>query len=172
MTKRYISDLHFGHLNMARHRGFRDTEHQDEFIIKRWNSVVTSKKDITYILGDVTMEKKKGYELLSRLNGVKHVVLGNHDRRQDIEELLKYVDSVCAVHTEGNVIFTHIPIHPRELEFRYKINIHGHSHEYIVEMTGHFIEGDLIVPDLRYKNVSCERVNYTPRTLQEIIDNL
>jgi calcineurin-like phosphoesterase family protein len=169
--KRYISDLHFGHKNMAQHRGFQDEFYQDEFIIDSWNSVIKSKKDITYILGDVTMEKKAGYELLSRLNGVKHIILGNHDRRQDVNELLKHVDSVCSVHTENNVIFTHIPIHPRELQFRYKINVHGHLHEHIVELEGRDYEGfPRLVPDLRYINVSCEQVNYKPKTLEELLN--
>lgn len=164
MIKRYIADLHFAHNNMAIHRGFDSSESHDNYIIEKWNSVVR-KKDITYILGDVTMETKKGYELLDKLNGIKHVVLGNHDRRQDVNELLNHVDTVCASYKEKDILFTHIPIHPRELKYRCKINIHGHLHEHVVKkMFGLFI-------DKRYINVSCEQINYTPRTLKELLND-
>jgi calcineurin-like phosphoesterase family protein len=83
---RFIADLHLSHQNMATRRGFSSIEEHDEHIIAQWNSVV-SKRDVTYILGDVTMEKSSPYPLLDRLNGLKHVVLGNHDRRQDVPHL-------------------------------------------------------------------------------------
>ena len=31
-----------------------------------------------------------------------------------------------------------------------------------------YIEGDVLEPDTRYINVSCEQINYTPKTLQEL----
>jgi calcineurin-like phosphoesterase family protein len=92
-TTRYIADLHLSHLNMAIKRGFSSIEEHDELIIERWNRTV-SKRDVTYILGDITMEKKSPYHMLSRLNGVKHVDLWNNDRNQDVQELLKHVHSV------------------------------------------------------------------------------
>mgnify|MGYP002477993094 CR=1 FL=1 len=54
---RFIADLHLGHTNMAIKRGFLTVEEHDEYIITQWNSVV-NKRDVTYILGDITMEKK------------------------------------------------------------------------------------------------------------------
>ncbi len=54
---RYYSDPHFHHRNMAIKRGFKDEDEMNEHIIQEWNKVV-SKKDVTYILGDITMEKK------------------------------------------------------------------------------------------------------------------
>src|SRR5690606_3234354 len=105
-----IADLHFSHKNMASKRGFKSIEEHDQHIIDCWNSVV-NKGDTVYILGDVTMEKKSPYYLLDQLKGYINVVLGNHDRRQDVPELLKHVNSVCASIKMNNCIFTHIPIH-------------------------------------------------------------
>ena len=51
-----ISDLHFGHRNMAFHRGFQSVEEHDQHIIDCWNNVVT-KGDTVWILGDISMEK-------------------------------------------------------------------------------------------------------------------
>lgn len=158
---RYISDLHLSHNNMAIKRGFKNYEEHDEHIIKTWNSIV-SKKDVTYILGDVTFEKSKPYEILNRLNGIKKVILGNHDEPQHVPELLKYVNNVAAMkylkHKQyGNIILTHAPIHPCELEYRFKINIHGHVHENTL-------------PDKRYINVSAEVIDYKPKLLEELFN--
>ena len=157
---RYISDPHFGHRNMAIRRGFSDEYQMNEYMVKQWNYVVT-KKDVTWILGDITMEKSSEYYWLDQLNGIKKIVLGNHDKPQHVPELLNYVNSVCAVQyvrdkKHGNIIFSHIPIHPCELEYRYTINIHGHVHENTLK-------------DKRYINVSAEVVDYTPKLLNELL---
>ena len=157
---RYYSDPHFGHRNMAIKRGFKDEEEMNKHIVKQWNSVV-SKKDVTYILGDITMEKATQYYWLNELNGIKKVILGNHDEPQHVPYLLKYVNNVSALkylkHKEfGNIILSHAPIHPCELEYRFNINIHGHVHENTL-------------PDKRYINVSAEVIDYKPKLLSELL---
>jgi calcineurin-like phosphoesterase family protein len=157
---RYISDPHFGHRNMAIKRGFKDEEEMNKHIVKQWNSIV-SKKDVTYILGDITMEKASQYYWLNELNGIKKVILGNHDEPQHVPELLKYVNNVAAMkylkHKEyGNIILSHAPIHPCELEYRFNINIHGHVHENTLE-------------DKRYINVCAEVIDYKPKLLSELL---
>jgi calcineurin-like phosphoesterase family protein len=161
---RFIADLHLGHTNMAVRRGFATVEEHDEHIIASWNSVV-DKRDVTYILGDVTMEKKASYALLDRLNGVKHVVLGNHDRRQDVPHLLQHVTSVAGMIQYKGIILTHCPIHPMELEYRFPRNIHGHIHDSQVMK---ILDGWEEI-DYRYICVSCERVDYKPKSLTELI---
>lgn len=157
-----ISDLHFGHRNMALHRGFKSVEEHDQHIIDCWNSVVT-KGDTVWILGDVSMEKATEYHKLGLLKGHKKVVLGNHDmcKPSHNAEMLKYVNCVSGAVTNKSkgYILTHIPIHPNELEYRFKINIHGHVHEKNIN-------------DNRYVNVCCEVVNYTPKLLKEVLTNV
>lgn len=156
-----ISDTHFGHKNMATMRGFKSVEEHDEHIVKMWNSVV-QKKDTVYLLGDVTMEKKSPYKILSRLNGIINVVLGNHDRRQDVPELLKYVNSVCSFAMVNGKVLTHIPIHESQLG-RFKVNVHGHLHDdfiWKIPKISPFIGKG--IKDKRYLNVSAEVINYTP----------
>ena len=161
MSKVYlISDLHFGHKNMAQHRGFQDEFYQDEEIVKNWNNVIT-KKDTVYILGDITMENSKHYYRLDELNGTKIVVLGNHDLRRDVPELLKYVSHVAGVINYKGFVLSHIPVHPKELydnafKVRWRGNIHGHVHENTLD-------------DNMYFNVSCENINYTPIEFTEIV---
>lgn len=156
MSVFFISDLHLGQESMANRRGFSCADEMNEHIIERWNSVI-DKRDMVYVLGDVTMEKKRDYPLLNRLKGDKNVVLGNHDRRQDIPELLKYVNSVAGmINYKSQVILTHCPIHPSELDYRFTYNIHGHVHENTLD-------------DYRYINVSCEVVDYTPKLITDFI---
>ena len=165
---RFIADLHLSHTNMALKRGFATVEEHDEHIIEKWNSVV-HKRDITYILGDITMEKSTPYHLLDRLNGTKHVILGNHDRKQDVKKLLEHVESVAGMIQYKGIMLTHCPIHPMELEYRFKYNIHGHIHENQVEYDFKLFGVSLFKRvDRRYVCVSCERVDYTPKTLEEL----
>lgn len=156
MSVFFISDLHLGHENMAIKRGFSCADEMNQYIIDKWNSVI-DKRDMVYILGDLTMEKKRDYPLLNILKGEKTVILGNHDRRQDVTEMLKYVTNVAGMmNYKSKIILTHYPIHPCELDYRYSYNIHGHVHENSLE-------------DKRYINVSCEVVDYTPKLLAELI---
>ena len=162
-----IADLHLGHFNMAKKRGFSSIEEHDEFIISKWNSKV-SKKDTVYILGDLTMEKSTFYPILDRLNGTKKVILGNHDKPQHIPELLKYVSSVCSSIQEKGTILTHIPIHESELH-RFRKNIHGHIHENLILKPFKFLGFTLFNRvDKRYICVSCEQINYTPVSFKEL----
>jgi calcineurin-like phosphoesterase family protein len=150
----FISDTHFGHTNMALKRGFSSSAEMDEHIVEQWNSVVR-KSDVVYLLGDISMEKSN-YEILDRLKGFKKVILGNHDMPQHVTKLLNHVNSVCGMYKYKNFILSHAPIHECEIK-RFQKNIHGHVHENSV-------------PDARYINVSCEVVDYTPRTLDELMN--
>ncbi len=148
MSTYLFSDPHFHHENMAIRRGFSSAEEMNELIVKNWNNTI-SKKDVVFLLGDITMEKKQ-YEILGRLQGLINVVLGNHDQRQHVKEMLNYVHSVAGmIDYKKKAILTHCPIHPSQLEFRYSYNIHGHVHQNSLD-------------DARYINVCAEMINYTP----------
>lgn len=165
---RFIADLHLGHVNMAMKRGFATVEEHDEYIISQWNSVV-KKQDLTWILGDVTMESAKSYPLLARLNGMKKVVLGNHDMPSHIPELLKYVQCVSGLTRYKGIWLSHCPVHPMELEHRVPRVIHGHIHENIVMKQITFMGFTIFKRvDRRYHGVSCEQVDYTPKTLEQL----
>ena len=155
MSTYLFSDPHFHHENMAKHRGFSSAEEMNELIVKNWNNTV-SKRDAVFLLGDITMEKKQ-YEILWRLNGIIHVVLGNHDERQHVREMLNYVHSVSGIIDYKKIaILTHCPVHPSQLEFRYTYNIHGHVHENSID-------------DERYINVCAEMIDYTPVEFSKLI---
>jgi calcineurin-like phosphoesterase family protein len=114
------------------------------------------------------MEKAE-YGILKRLNGKKYVILGNHDKIGHTRKLLEYVESVAGMVQYKGIMLTHCPIHPMELEYRFKHNIHGHIHENLVEYDFKLFGISLFKRvDKRYNCVSCEHVNYTPKTLEEL----
>ena len=75
----YHSDWHFNHTFVAGTRGYATSQEHDDALIERINSVVT-KRDHVWVLGDVFMGSiTEGLKQCARVNGVKHLVLGNHD---------------------------------------------------------------------------------------------
>lgn len=80
----FTSDTHFGHANILKYdkRPFSTIAEHDESLIERWNAHVR-KGDVVYHLGDVAWHTKQADidVLLSRLNGTKILILGNHDSK-------------------------------------------------------------------------------------------
>lgn len=77
----FSSDLHFGHKNIIKYcnRPWDNVEDMNQGILDNWNSVVSPNDDV-YILGDVCMGKlNENIPLVSKLNGNKYLVAGNHD---------------------------------------------------------------------------------------------
>ncbi len=77
----FTSDLHFCHKNIVEftNRG-RDTtkEEHDEWLVDLWNSQVNA-QDTVWHLGDFSFGKEKEIQvILSRLNGQKRFIKGNH----------------------------------------------------------------------------------------------
>ena len=171
-TVRFIGCLHLGHTNIAIHRGWNNAEEQDEYLIQEWNKVV-SKRDLTYIVGDITMEKALDYYKLDQLNGRKIVVLGNHDRHQDVKQLLMYVDGIAGAVDYKGFIITHVPIHPNEVQF-YRGNIHAHIHHVnklkeVVVSDSYLDDGSKPEPTLnKYFNVDAHLIGYRPQSIEQL----
>jgi len=169
---RFIGCLHLGHRNLAHWRGFQDEFYHDDYLIQQWNSVV-NKRDLTYILGDVTMETAEHYYKLDQLNGRKVVVLGNHDKWKDVPELLKYVDGVAGAIDYKGCMLTHVPIHPNEVNF-YRRNIHAHIHhnnklEEIVCHDCYEDKNSKKVPTAhKYVCVDAKLLDFKPHSLEDL----
>lgn len=151
----FIGDTHFGHKNILKFepekRKFDSIEEHDEYIVSQWNKTV-SKKDTVWHLGDV-MFGQDNIELLGRLNGLKKLVMGNHDSFQ-IERYAKYFNRIFGVGQCHGFVLTHIPVETTQF-FRWKGNIHGHTHSRVLD-------------DPRYFNVCCEQINMTPISYDEL----
>jgi len=128
-----VSDTHFGHAGVCRFtredgvtklRPWDDPDEMDEAMVKAWNERVKP-NDKVYHLGDVVINRK-ALKTLSRLNGDKVLIRGNHDIFRD-EEYREYFRELRAYHVMNGMILSHIPIHPASIE-RFGVNIHGHLH--------------------------------------------
>lgn len=78
----FWSDQHVGHLNSIKYdnRPFRDLQHMHETMINNYNSVIPE-NGLCYFLGDVGMTNSEDLKkFMSRLNGTKVCVMGNHDK--------------------------------------------------------------------------------------------
>ena len=164
----FISDHHFGHQkpydtfrradgNFLRPE-FSSAEEADEIMIQRHNLVVKP-EDRVYFVGDVCFHKKE-LSKVGRMSGRKVLIKGNHDLL-DIKDYIQYFDDVRGVHQFKGVLIAHIPVHPDSLG-RWGFQVHGHLHEKVVKFP------DDAIQDRRYFNVSVERINYTPISLEEV----
>lgn len=171
---RMIGCIHFSHRSMAQYRGFQDDFYHDEHLISQWNKVV-NKKDLTYVLGDITMECKEAYYQIDRLNGRKIIVLGNHDKWQHVPELLKYCDGVAGMIDYKGFALTHAPIHISEIG-QYKGNIHAHIHhrntlaDFDVSESYNDLGTPIINTKGKYFNVDAKVIDYKPKTIEELLN--
>ena len=180
----FTSDLHFGHENVIRfdNRPFNTVEEMDEEMIKRWNTKV-GKGDIVYVLGDFIWKAatNEAVSIIRRLNGQIILIKGNHDRflhnaaaKKALAGIKDY-DDICVTLEDGTTrrcILSHYFI-PFYNGHRYQaIHLHGHSHltEEAAEESRITTELNEKGYDLKIYNVGCMYWNYTPVTLDEILE--
>jgi len=152
-----ISDTHFYHTNVIKYSGrpFETTEQMNRVMINNWNRMV-KKQDYIYHLGDFGFSTAENLrEIVSKLNGVKILVKGNHDRGSFKKYLDLGFDAVYAnsVLLNDRYLLSHRPI---ELEEGSQFfNIHGHIHQHNLDSNLHF-------------NASVEQIEYTPILFEKV----
>jgi calcineurin-like phosphoesterase family protein len=142
----------------------------DEAMIKSWNERVRP-NDKVYHLGDVVINRR-ALKTLSRLNGDKVLIRGNHDIFRDTE-YMEYFRELRAYHVMNGMILSHIPVHEASLG-RFGTNIHGHLHASRVKRargvdakTGAVLYSD--ENDLRYHCVCVEQTpDFAPILLEDV----
>jgi calcineurin-like phosphoesterase family protein len=133
------SDLHFGHKNImkfcpvTRARFKDDLGYMNNAMVEEWNAKVDI-EDLVYILGDVAfMSGSEAGRTMQRLNGVKILVEGNHDRKTLMDatfrncfvEVHKYLDITYNGH---KIVMFHYPIAEWDQMHRGALHFHGHLH--------------------------------------------
>jgi calcineurin-like phosphoesterase family protein len=177
-----VSDTHFGHAGVCRFthedtgvkiRPWTDPDEMDEAMVAAWNERVKP-TDKVYHLGDVVINRK-ALSIMSRLNGDKVLIRGNHDIFRDDEYRL-YFRELRAYHVMNGMILSHIPVHADSLG-RFGVNIHGHLHTRRVKKargvdarTGEVLYGDEIDP--RYHCVCVEQTDFAPILFEDVIKRI
>jgi len=174
MTYWFTSDTHFNHSKVIEYdnRPFRDLDEMTEALIENWNRVV-KKGDIIFHLGDFAISYgKKHYEIidaiLSRLNGQKWLIKGNHDRAEVTENprwvnVLPYHE--LRIHMGGVhkqiIVLSHYCFRTWNQKSRGSWNLHGHSHGNLRDDRGDPIKDKAI-------DVGVDSWGYRPIELAEI----
>ena len=167
----YISDTHFGHENVISfdNRPFQNANEMDKAIIDNWNSRVTD-NDTVYILGDLCYRNSKAPEwYLSQLRGHKHLIVGNHDEKTlKSVEALKYLESINQIlrikDNSQKIVLCHYPLAEWQGFDSGALHIYGHIHNCKRNAYNYM----KTLPTAY--NCGCPIVNYTPATLDELIE--
>ncbi|MFC7096066.1 metallophosphoesterase family protein [Halobaculum marinum] len=173
MTIYVISDTHFDDPKMVNEldRPFDGVDEMNEALIDNWNSVV-DEADTVYHVGDLLggepPERRESHALyrLDQLNGTVNLIAGNHapipkssfaDSAIDIKESRR-------LDFQGySFYFTHKAEHAPDYFDGWIIS--GHEHENPAKYP--FID-----PETRRVNVACERIEYRPLLLSDLVSNI
>lgn len=165
--KYYISDLHFFHDNIRRfcHRPFDNIEQMEKAMIENWNRVVKPDDEV-YVLGDMFYRATSPNDIrrvLKQLSGKKYLIRGNHDKwanDKSLTSFFEWIKPYDEVEDNGRrVILFHYPIEEWNGYFRDSYHLYGHVHN----------AGEQLTTIPRRFNVSADVVEFTPRTLNQLI---
>lgn len=129
MTIFFTSDTHFDHANVIRFcdRPFESVGEMNEALIKNWNAKVKP-QDTIYHLGDFCMGSD-GQRIMNRLNGKKHLIIGNHDKKgvklNGWESVSHYVE---LNHNKQFIVLSHYAMRVWNKSHYGSWMLYGHSH--------------------------------------------
>lgn len=180
----YISDLHFGHKNCLAfdNRQFKSIEEHDKTLITNWNNTVGIDDDV-YLLGDISWyNTTKTIDIFNQLNGVIHLIRGNHDEkllkgRGLQSRFMEVVDYKELSLPDGKgIVLCHYPIPCFKNHYYGWYHLYGHVHtsfEWNMMEQVKYQMVELYDKPCQMFNIGCmlPYMNYTPRTLDEILEN-
>ncbi len=162
-----LSDTHFGHKNICKYE--ERPSNYAEIIVERWNKTV-KKNDNILFLGDLALtDKTNAMKWCHQLQGNKFMIRGNHDGKSEtwykdcgfttVEPIFRRFKDKYEKYI--TVLFTHEPVQNLPKGW---FNIHGHIH------LGRHRDHPFITP--YHYNACVEVLDYTPKPLWEILDEL
>jgi calcineurin-like phosphoesterase family protein len=140
----FTADPHYGHANIIEYcnRPFRDSAEMNAAMIAHWNAAVQP-DDVVYILGDLFFcSEGQAQAILRSLQGVKRLLLGNHDKLiRKSAALQKMFDRIHPAQSEAGeysiwnetidgtyVSMCHFPLLTWHHAGRGAYMLHGHCH--------------------------------------------
>lgn len=155
------SDLHLGHKNIIKHsnRPFKTVQEMDEALIGNFNSKVKP-DDTVYILGDFAFGDglKKAEKYFKRLNGNKHLIIGNHDSKHVVALPWESVSPLTEIKISKStrLVLCHYAMRVWHHAYRGVYHLHGHSHGTLPENKS--LSFDVGVDVWNYSPVSLEDI--------------
>jgi len=159
MATFFISDTHFGDhrvLNLYP-RPFASVADMDEGLIARWNNACGPDDEVWH-LGDFARTTARAAAILPRLNGRKHLLLGNNDPAVPPTGEWESVAAYREIERAGVLlVLCHYPFRSWNGQHRGSWNLHGHSH-------------GRLSPLLRQHDVGVDANGYAPVLLESLIE--
>ena len=173
----FTSDTHFGHENIIKwcNRPYSSVQEMNEALIENWNSTI-GPEDTIFHLGDFAFGGSGLWkDVASKLNGKKHLIVGNHDEKNlkdGFRYLFESINWQLKIRVENRAIYlNHVPFlcyggtyrSPESAVWQF----HGHTHE----MQGENLGEDY--PRLQYRfpfqyDVGVDFNNYKPISFTEL----
>ena len=163
------SDLHLGHSNIIKLNGrpFENVDEMNRVLIQNWNAVV-GRNDEVYVLGDLIYKASitDANAWLKKLNGVKYLIKGNHDKylnqpefNQDAFRWVK--DYFVLPYKDAKFVLFHYPIQEWDGYFRKTAHLYGHVHTNLVR-------GQDIISESRAINVGVDVNEFMPVSIEAL----
>lgn len=181
MSIYYIADWHYNHENVIHfdNRPFEDVKEMNSKLIKNWKERVTD-NDTVYVLGDMFWSKyeKEMLWVLDQLPGKKVLIIGNHDRmipNSRVKDKFVQCTHYLEIDDKGRkVVLCHYPIPCFKNHYYGWYHLYGHVHnsfEWNMMEKAKNLMFSLYGHPCHMFNVGVMMpyMNYTPRTLDEII---
>jgi len=101
----------------------------NKVLTERWNSVV-GQDDIIYCLGDFAYGRGTNpAKYFYRLNGEKHLVIGNHDGKETLDLPWTTINDTAEIKTHyGTIVLCHYAMKVWNKSHRGSWMLYGHSH--------------------------------------------
>jgi len=173
----FTADLHFGHNAIIGfcNRPFEDITEMNRTLISNWNSRVNN-DDHVYIIGDLfyggrdAAGLEEAVSIVSKLNGILHLIAGNHDfpylKNMDYHYLFADVDQLRYLKHDGEHIFLcHYPMAEWSGYYRGSWHIYGHIHN---DKSGPAYQ--YLKTQEKALNAGVDICNFMPVTFKELID--
>lgn len=172
----YISDLHLGDQRIIElcKRPFASIDDYEKYLIDKWNSKITKDDDV-YLLGDMGCSIEIVKSFISKVNGRKHLIIGNHDEEyvDDYKHLDLFVniDKLLYINDSGRrVCVCHYPLMDWFYGSQIIYHVYGHIHNKNAANSGYlYQEIENYYKNKPAFNASVDVINFEPVTLDELI---
>ena len=168
----FTADSHFGHANIIKYcnRPFESVQQMDETMLENWNDRIKANDEV-YIVGDLMFFCKDPQYYLNRLNGRKHLIIGNHDtywfKKIDPTPYFQSISPLMRI-SDGShrIILCHYPLMSWEGIHDHTYLIYGHIHN-----STNGIYWPLLKTYEHALNAGVDINAYQPVTFKELVKN-
>ena len=161
MATFFTSDTHFGDTRVLRidRRPYASPAEHDRALIAFWNETVAPEDEVWH-LGDVALgpPPERVAEILSALNGTKHLIVGNNDGPGTLSQTAwASVQHYRELTLDGQrLVLCHYAFRTWNGMGKGAINLHGHSH-------------GRLKPQTRQYDVGVDAWDYRPVSLDALL---